>query len=359
MNLQTPNTLAPRNKCLHPELKRYMESLGNLVAAYQPSLFWERELDNSLISGLIEDIHGKTEQEIVEGICSLRYGFTDLPEGCSQPDRQEAFQQAWQLWQTLDQKQKAIRKELKQDANLLEHAQGLRFLDRQGLLEDYVNALAKLRITSSFSNVRHFYYARLIQQISNERWPGQTHDFLEIGAGAGNLAVFLKNFGLVQSYTIVDLPEMLVNAAYTITNYLPEYDIRFCAENNEFTPAKQTASFIPASHLNVLNGSFFSIALNFNSFMEMDKQAIDGYFNLIYRCCKPKSLFLNVNRRQRALPQRDGTSFDNNPLFYPYRPTDQVLQWEEDVLQQVMRSGYGVVPSLVVIRAALISPDAS
>lgn len=356
MNYQNPETITPLKKHLHPKLKCYMERLSQLAASYQPSLFWEKELDNSLISTLLQDINSKTEQEIVEGICSLRYGFTDLPDACRQAERQKAFQQAWGLWQALDQKQKAIRKELKQDSNLLEHAQGLKFLDKQGLLQDYLGVLSELGISSSFSNVRHFYYAHQIQTMTTEHWPGQQHDFLEIGAGAGNLAVFLAKYDLVRSYTIVDLPEMLVNAAYTVTNYLPNYDIQFSTDDQQFEPVEKTVSFVPASHVHSLKNTCFSVALNFNSFMEMDQQAIHGYFDLIYRCCKPNSLFINVNRRQRALPQRDGTHFDNNPLLYPYRPTDQVLQWEEDTLQQVMRSGYGVTPSLAVLRAALISP---
>jgi hypothetical protein len=96
------------------------------------------------------------------------------------------------------------------------------------------------------------------------------------------------------------------------------------------------------------------MALNFNSFMEMDEQARDRYISEIYRTLRHGGVFYNVNRRQAALPQPDGSTFDNNPLLYPYRTSDRILFWEEDPFQTATRSWFLFRPSLAVARAAVV-----
>ncbi len=39
------------------------------------------------------------------------------------------------------------------------------------------------------------------------------------------------------------------------------------------------------------------------------------------------------------MTRRDGTVFESNPLLYPYRESDTVLEWELDDFQQSNRSG--------------------
>jgi hypothetical protein len=100
----------------------------------------------------------------------------------------------------------------------------------------------------------------------------------------------------------------------------------------------------------------FDAAVNFNSFMEMDRDQRDRDFDLVYRPVRPRDLFYNINRRQAVLPLRDGPTWDNNPLLYPYRPDGRVLVWEEDRVQTVTRAKFGTAQSLAVVRAALSHP---
>ncbi len=80
------------------------------------------------------------------------------------------------------------------------------------------------------------------------------------------------------------------------------------------------------------------LASNFNSFAEMDEDVRDNYIANIYRTARPGCVFYNVNRRQTNMTRRDGTPHETNPLLYPYRPTDKVIEWEPDRLQQDNRS---------------------
>jgi hypothetical protein len=165
----------------------------------------------------------------------------------------------------------------------------------------------------------------------------------------------LHALGSVRSYTIVDLPELLVHSAYTICKYVPDADLRFGSPAGD-VPRDAPAVFAlltPAEAAQLPDDSA-DLALNFNSFMEMDLEARDGYLELIYRAGRPGALFLNVNRRQRALPGRGGEAVDNNPLLYPYRATDRILLWEEDEFQTVTRMRPGRLSSLAIVRAALL-----
>ena len=146
---------------------------------------------------------------------------------------------------------------------------------------------------------------------------------------------------------------MLVHSAYAIQRHDTEADLRFNTAPHSagytFVADFQAAELLPPDA--------FDLCLNLNSFMEMDRQTRDDYLSLIYRSGRPGALFYNVNRRQPALPLRDGGTWDNNPLLFPYRTTDEVLVWEEDPFQTVTRGKWGVRPTLAVTRAARIKPE--
>jgi SAM-dependent methyltransferase len=223
-----------------------------------------------------------------------------------------------------------------------EHLRALQFLRAEHLTDEYLAFLEPLSIKSTLSTARHWYYARQLAGL------GAHGDFLEIGAGGGNLAYFLHLMGVVRSYTIVDLPAMLLHSASTVEQCIGEQasmaDVTLSGRFN----------FIPDILSNELADNRFDVAVNINSFMEMDRDARDGYIALVYRVCRPGALFFNVNRRQPELPLHDGGSWDNNPLLYPYRADDEVLIWEEDPFQTATRTVFGSRAHLAVTRAARI-----
>ena len=200
------------------------------------------------------------------------------------------------------------------------------------------------------------YYARQIVDLVERSDLRRPLDVLEIGAGAGNLAYFLTTMGVVRSYTIVDLPQMLVHSAYTLQRRIPDLEMTFAEPGLQpgryrFIPDFQAADLI--------DDDSADLALNLNSFMEMDREARDDYIEQIYRCTRPGGLFYNLNRRQPGLPLREGGTWDNNPLLYPYRGDDEILVWEEDPFQTATRTKWGELASLAITRAAIVRPTAN
>jgi hypothetical protein len=156
----------------------------------------------------------------------------------------------------------------------------------------------------------------------------------------------------VKKYCIVDLPMMLVISASQIQRMLG-VEVAFHVDPRQPFPDADFV-FVPAPHVDSLPAGSFDLALNFYSFMEMDREARDGYLNTIYRTVRERGIFYNVNRRQRSLPQRDGSVFDNNPLLYPYSSSDRVLAWEEDAFHDAMRT-HSTRASIAFSRAAIIN----
>ena len=331
---------------LHPALREYLDVVRTLAPDANPSVFWERQLETFETTDARIDALSPDE---LDGLARGNiYGFEELPAGAvdsGYDEAADAMRRARKLARKLSPDGLGV------DGDQFEHVRALDFLERHDLLEPYRSFIAPLGVRSSMSTARHFYYARQITTLAGEG----ALDVLEIGAGAGNLALFLTRMGVVRSYTIVDFPQMLVHSAYTLQRHEPAADLRFNAP-----PAPQgytfVADFLAVEHL---PPDAFDVCLNLNSFMEMDRETRDAYIAQIYTSGRPGSLFYNVNRRQPVMPLRDGGSWDNNPLLYPYRPDDEILVWEDDPFQTATRGKWGVPTTLAVTRAARIRPAAA
>ena len=191
-------------------------------------------------------------------------------------------------------------------------------LQAYGLLETFETEAGVLQFPLNVASAQNFYYSRLTLQFI-ERCAIQTPArFLEIGGGGGLLAAFLFNAGAVSRYEFVDLAEMLQIAVQTM--------VKIGTEN-------QCGLHVTEQIERIENASI-DIALNFNSFMEMDREVRDYYFEQVYRVCRPGALFINSNRMSRNMLMRDGSTYENNPLLYSYRPSDEIIHWEPDHFQQ-------------------------
>jgi SAM-dependent methyltransferase len=146
---------------------------------------------------------------------------------------------------------------------------------------------------------------------------------------------------------VVDLPQMLVHSSWTIHNRCGQADPAFGSVPDE------GFGFFRPGETDLLPNGGFDIALNANSFMEMERAQRDGYLELIQRVLRPGGLFWNVNRAKPATPQRDGSTYDNNPLLYPYDPRARVLLWDQDEFQGEVRGRPGKLAGLALVRAEL------
>ena len=224
-----------------------------------------------------------------------------------------------------------------------EHVASLHYLLRKAALDDYLALADELGVVSDIGLVRLYWYARRLAGVLEDSGRMQPQTFLEVGSGSGRFASLLLRRGFVRHYVMVDLPEMLLNAMLT-ARALPGVELRF-GETPDFTLPGVVFWFLDTREIEKVPKASVDVAVNFNSFMEMDEDIRDFYISEVYRASRPGAIFYNVNRRQPKMTRRDGSRFDNHPMFYPYRPTDRVLEWEPDDLQQCTRSVLFAAPS--------------
>lgn len=329
-------------------LRDYLARIDELTAAYTPSVFWQRQLEQHGAHDALAPGAALTAADLDRYLATAGYGFEPLADDDATPRDDDGLAEAQALLKRHRDAAKAVDRLWKAaDQRTAEHARALGFLARRELLDAYLDDIADLGARSSMSLARHWWYAREIDALLTREGVAGPLRILEVGAGAGNLLVMLARRGRVAAATVVDLPEMLVGSAWTLHRHLADLPIGFGPQAG--TPLR----FLQPGELDAVEDGSVDLCLNANSFMEMDRDARDGYLRAWSRVTADGGLTWNVNRRQH-LPQPDGSVFDNHPLRYPYDPSDEVLLWEEDAFQQESRARIDRLPSLAILRAARV-----
>ncbi len=220
--------------------------------------------------------------------------------------------------------------------HIAEHVGALSYLKRAGCLDAYLAWVDALGVMSDLDLARHYWYASKLAHFRAKGAPPVV--CLEVGSGSGRFATRLVELGIARQFVLVDLPEMLLNAMLLVGEMFPQAEVRY-GETPDVSQPGLIFWMLETSDINRVTDRSIDIALNFYSFMEMDEAIRDFYIGQIYRAAAPDGLFYNVNRRQQSMTRRDGTVFESNPLLYPYRESDTVLEWELDDFQQSNRSG--------------------
>ncbi len=259
----------------------------------------------------------------IEALRALGYWELDLPAGERNKHRPD-FKAAFDVAKAGDTSVT--------DKGLLGHAGGLAVLSRNRVLAPYLADMDRLRIASRMSIARLWFYLHRLRRVRTQ--PGV---FLEIGAGGGHFARLAIDAGMVSHYVTLDLPEMLLNSAATLAHKVPEAVVH-AGGPLDLSAAGLHLWFLRPDQAGEIPSRSIDYAINFNSFMEMDRDVRDGYFDLIYRTARRGAVFYNVNRMQRAMTMRDGSTYENNPLLYPYRPSDTVVEWCTDEMQDSNRA---------------------
>jgi hypothetical protein len=289
----------------------------------------------------------------------MKYCFKDLPLSVPSLSKWPVFEKALNQGPLLLDLHRTLHHTLVESLaskGEWEHMCALQVLRELKLLKAYEDFITPFSIQSNMATARHFFYKSKIEKLAKKYLNKPLLDVFEIGAGAGNLALFLYRSGIVRNYIIIDLPEMLVLSAYTLGKYIPDAQIAFADELNDFPLSEQGGFvFVPAQNVDQLPNGAVDLCINTNSFQEMDGPTRDHYIRTIYRVGRNNALFFNCNRRQ-SLPQRDGSHFDNNPLLYPYANTDRVVIWQECPFQELARLRFNFTTSLAIMRTALINP---
>ncbi|MEO2195607.1 MAG: putative sugar O-methyltransferase [bacterium] len=302
---------------------------------------------------------GSQPVSVADVVGELGYGFKPLAPGL-QIDEDPSLQRVLGEWQ---QVQPLLRRSGSKAPGFSldewEHLSAVAWLKDEQMFDAYLAFIRPFEIRSSMTTARHYYRTMVLERLRADHLEGRELRILEVGAGAGNLAVFLLSRRLAASYVIIDLPEMLMNAAININRYWPEATLHF---DELPDPAHRDAAghvhLVRTTRIADLDPDQFDAMLNFNSFMEMDQATRDMYIREMYRTARDGAILYNVNRRQQRLPQPDGSLFDNNPLFFPYASQEHVLFWEDDPFETAVRAWFGKRPSLSIARAEIVrKPD--
>lgn len=202
-----------------------------------------------------------------------------------------------------------------------EESSAIIFLEKNGLLDEYVWLLNTLNVTHTMQIARHFWCAKKIREFSNNK----NLKSLEIGGGAGTLAVILFILGISRYYTIIDLPEMLLVAGKTFEDF--GIKTRFIEPSGEFHGVYLS---VP-SQLDDFSSQKFDVVLNFNSFSEMKPLTISWYLRRLPSFGQNGTFWFTVNRIQNLF-NSENKKVRVNPLLWEY-PDQNVLFLEPDYLQ--------------------------
>jgi SAM-dependent methyltransferase len=302
-------------------LRRIKEDSVSRSGVINP--FWTAQL--AKFQTLLSDVEHPTDKQIRS---ALGYNDESLPDGVNSnrelPD-----------WPELEKNIAAGNVDLPLKA--CEHVGALFILKAHGILDHYLQIIDEMRIRSSMTVARHYWYARRLQKQIAHHGAETPGNFLEIGAGGAQFLQLMVRSKAVRNYVILDLPAMLINSMLNTKERFPRASIHL-NEIPDLGGEGPAFCFIEADRAGLVPRDAFDVAVNFNSFMEMDRDVRDNYFSTIYECLKDGGIFYNVNRRQMKMTMRDGSPYDNNPLLYPYLATDTVLEWEPDEFQQDYRS---------------------
>lgn len=125
-------------------------------------------------------------------------------------------------------------------------------------------------------------------------------NILEIGAGGGILSSLLRD-KFKSKITIVDIPDMILVSSAQLINIFPNANLCFPNEVNEKTNMNNfDIIFLLPNQINLISKEKFDLAINTESFMEMDYKEVKKYFETINLSLKDKGLFFTSNRIRKV-----------------------------------------------------------
>ncbi len=212
-------------------------------------------------------------------------------------------------------------------------------LESIGILDDYFQFMKKNEYYTDFSSQRLYFYNR-IQQLIIQRYLSDSKDlnFLEIGAGGGNSAIFLLKNNFVKNYVIVDLPEMLIYSAYHIYKNCNEINIEFGVNKlKNLKTQSKTIFFLTPDQINSIPDNSINFQFSINAFMEMRNDISNRYVKEMYRLGSSDSITMII-ARINELFLKENIKEINNPYTYEYSSNDKVISMGPDFLQDNSRS---------------------
>jgi hypothetical protein len=125
-------------------------------------------------------------------------------------------------------------------------------------------------------------------------------DIVEIGAGYGCAALLWMDTDLVNSYTIIDLKENLINSAYYLGENTKWENINFIEDSCQELETN-SINFLTPGNIKHLDTVSFDLAINSDSLGEMPAATAQAYVKWIYSKLNQGGYFLSKNGHRRSM----------------------------------------------------------
>ena len=193
----------------------------------------------------------------------------------------------------------------------------------------------------SFKVVRDAFYMKRL--IDSELIKSQKPIIAELGAGAGELAIFAKKTFPRCSYVCFDLPTTLMVSSYNIKMTFPDLkiglyeDFRNCQKITRKEIAQFDIVMLPNWCLELVEEDVFDVFINIGSLSEMDREMIKNYVQLIEKTAH--GYFYTVNRN--ICVQEWGA--DDIPLReFPFSNRTKIISQRYDPASDIYHGHYGI-----------------
>jgi putative sugar O-methyltransferase len=241
------------------------------------------------------------------------------------------------------------------------------YMVRRAARKDGVNLKAPAskftspRLRPNYSTLKIFYYFERYRRFFPA--PGGRPQVLEVGAGAANFPIlFAKHYEEV-AYFIVDLPGMILTSSSQIERFLPGarqiLPHEATAESVQRALAQRGHLFVllTPDQVDLVPGGAFDLAVNMESFAEMEPETASGYLEDFYAKLRPGGTLFLVNRESRVASTtgdvEDVTSF----WKYPLRDDDEVLVRKHCPMRDLI--SFGKAPNIVYVGRTRIAREAA
>lgn len=159
----------------------------------------------------------------------------------------------------------------------------------------------------------------------------------EIGGGYGSLAQKIRS-NINCSYIMIDLPEANALASYYLHRHFPDMKFLLAGETGGKTIRKEHTEkydFIIIPPWYQIEDVKIDLFINTRSMMEMNREAIQKYFDLIHQTCADDGFFLNINRYRK-----DTVGYPVTFSEYPYDARWNVVvskpSWRQPAIHELI-----------------------
>jgi hypothetical protein len=155
----------------------------------------------------------------------------------------------------------------------------------------------KTNLAFMWNLARFSHYHRLIHSHNLELSEANA---IEVGPGYGLGAYLWILSGEINSYTVVDLKENLINSYFFLSQNFPSWSLNLVSKDNPISLSQKTINFMTPENFEVIEDCSFDLALNTDSFGEMPKKVAQTYLDGLINAMKPGAVLISMNGHRRG-----------------------------------------------------------